>query len=118
MKHRICRLSGRYSSLRSRAGASSVGGCGCSCGFNDNSPFHHVVADAAVLVAKQAVLPGLDETVTDFGHLARHDHLVDGRVRDAKTVDDVQAGHLERQDRKSTRLNSSHVKSSYAVFCL
>src|SRR5690606_40812793 len=25
-------------------------------------------------------------------------------------------GHI--QDRKSTRLNSSHVKSSYAVFCL
>src|SRR5690606_41429343 len=25
---------------------------------------------------------------------------------------------LEQQDRKSTRLNSSHVKSSYAVFCL
>src|SRR5690606_42151462 len=25
---------------------------------------------------------------------------------------------VSRQDRKSTRLNSSHVKSSYAVFCL
>src|SRR5690606_41240104 len=25
---------------------------------------------------------------------------------------------VERQDRKSTRLNSSHVKISYAVFCL
>src|SRR5690606_41582672 len=25
---------------------------------------------------------------------------------------------LDRQDRKSTRLNSSHVKISYAVFCL
>src|SRR5690606_39883772 len=25
---------------------------------------------------------------------------------------------LRRQDRKSTRLNSSHVKISYAVFCL
>src|SRR5690606_40753672 len=25
---------------------------------------------------------------------------------------------LHAQDRKSTRLNSSHVKSSYAVFCL
>src|SRR5690606_41477245 len=25
---------------------------------------------------------------------------------------------LGRRDRKSTRLNSSHVKSSYAVFCL
>src|SRR5699024_11801246 len=29
------------------------------------------------------------------------------------------AGHTHRvQDRKSTRLNSSHVSSSYAVFCL
>src|SRR5690606_40764901 len=26
--------------------------------------------------------------------------------------------HLYTQDRKSTRLNSSHVKISYAVFCL
>src|SRR5436309_11850715 len=26
--------------------------------------------------------------------------------------------HIARQDRKSTRLNSSHVKISYAVFCL
>src|SRR5207302_7446906 len=25
---------------------------------------------------------------------------------------------VRREDRKSTRLNSSHVKSSYAVFCL
>src|SRR5690606_40993198 len=28
------------------------------------------------------------------------------------------AVHLMRRDRKSTRLNSSHVKISYAVFCL
>src|SRR5690606_41563222 len=27
-------------------------------------------------------------------------------------------GHMHVRDRKSTRLNSSHVKSSYAVFCL
>src|SRR5690625_6197903 len=27
-------------------------------------------------------------------------------------------GHLAPQDRKSTRLNSSHVAISYAVFCL
>src|SRR5215475_10220817 len=33
------------------------------------------------------------------------------RTRDAVSV-------FSRQDRKSTRLNSSHVKSSYAVFCL
>src|SRR5436309_5883375 len=28
------------------------------------------------------------------------------------------AGRREKEDRKSTRLNSSHVKISYAVFCL
>src|SRR5207253_7636374 len=27
-------------------------------------------------------------------------------------------GHLDEQDRKSTRLNSSHVANSYAVSCL
>src|SRR5690606_39317151 len=30
----------------------------------------------------------------------------------------VQPRHIEVQDRKSTRLNSSHVKISYAVFCM
>src|SRR5690606_41324365 len=28
------------------------------------------------------------------------------------------AGDVQEEDRKSTRLNSSHVKISYAVFCL
>src|SRR5699024_4502348 len=36
-------------------------------------------------------------------------------VPDAKRIDDLLA---EMQDRKSTRLNSSHVSISYAVFCL
>src|SRR5690606_40805058 len=31
---------------------------------------------------------------------------------------DGRAGRAVHQDRKSTRLNSSHVKISYAVFCL
>src|SRR5574343_1189129 len=33
----------------------------------------------------------------------------------AEAVDDL---HTTRVDRKSTRLNSSHITSSYAVFCL
>src|SRR5690606_41642338 len=41
-----------------------------------------------------------------------HQHL-----RPAQRLD-VVAGHRDPQDRKSTRLNSSHVKISYAVFCL
>src|SRR5436309_11976940 len=50
------------------------------------------------------------EPARDFGQLDR-DPL--GAV--------VQPGHVELAeiaDRKSTRLNSSHVKISYAVFCL
>src|SRR5438067_8214103 len=52
--------------------------------------------------------------------LARHHH----EVRELVNDDDDQRqrrerlGRLGRQDRKSTRLNSSHVSISYAVFCL
>src|SRR5690606_41836110 len=38
--------------------------------------------------------------------------------RAAPRVDDQFRARLARRDRKSTRLNSSHVKISYAVFCL
>src|SRR5690606_40854124 len=53
--------------------------------------------------------------------LERSDHLVRhvGPRRQAKLLAERRPdrrGHL--QDRKSTRLNSSHVKISYAVFCL
>src|SRR5699024_12605442 len=34
------------------------------------------------------------------------------------TLEQPQVAVLERRDRKSTRLNSSHVSNSYAVFCL
>src|SRR5690606_17705181 len=43
-------------------------------------------------------------------------------VRHISTIHVEDLQHIERQkaiiDRKSTRLNSSHVKISYAVFCL
>src|SRR5690606_42006594 len=39
-----------------------------------------------------------------------------GLVPDYVVADDIAAGRVV--DRKSTRLNSSHVKISYAVFCL
>src|SRR5690606_40952685 len=45
--------------------------------------------------------------------------LVSGRPVDRDTALAMLAGALRMQgDRKSTRLNSSHVKTSYAVFCL
>src|SRR5690606_42088569 len=41
-----------------------------------------------------------------------------GVLRDRPRPAPVALGVLRRLDRKSTRLNSSHVKISYAVFCL
>src|SRR2546430_11749631 len=43
-------------------------------------------------------------------HLLWHTHHVEQRVREREPQ--------KRQDRKSTRLNSSHSQISYAVFCL
>src|SRR5690606_41901255 len=40
-----------------------------------------------------------------------------GQVAQAIQADEVEEDRSQ-QDRKSTRLNSSHVKISYAVFCL
>src|SRR3712207_7519718 len=40
--------------------------------------------------------------------------VLDGRVPDAR----VRLGYELDEDRKSTRLNSSHANISYAVFCL
>src|SRR5690606_41305495 len=48
----------------------------------------------------------------DRPHLGAEHALLDGPGEQF-----VEAGH-GLQDRKSTRLNSSHVKISYAVFCL
>src|SRR3989442_11946113 len=55
--------------------------------------------------------------------LRRHRHLVRRerlQIVDAPLVDEGRKGVRARQleDRKSTRLNSSHVRISYAVFCL
>src|SRR5205807_9044275 len=48
------------------------------------------------------------------GDHARHD----GGVGDAQALQAVDAELVVDRDRKSTRLNSSHLVISYAVFCL
>src|SRR3712207_7196034 len=50
------------------------------------------------------------------GGLDALDHRGIGHARDAAVAADVGRDALE--DRKSTRLNSSHANISYAVFCL
>src|SRR5690554_4097513 len=62
---------------------------------------HH---EAGQEESAQALLPHRGEAVAE----GLHHHL--------GTLD--AGGHGRQQDRKSTRLNSSHVRISYAVFCL
>src|SRR5260221_1614071 len=42
----------------------------------------------------------------------------DGVANCSMIIDDVNNAYFRREDRKSTRLNSSHTVISYAVFCL
>src|SRR5690349_24435194 len=73
-----------------------------------------------------------DTATTEIYTLSLHDALpISGRIhrhRAPLDVDDLWSDHdaalvgrgrrQEIEDRKSTRLNSSHVEISYAVFCL
>src|SRR5260221_7825559 len=60
---------------------------------------------------KGAELPDSAEVGRDAGRLGRL-----GRIVGHEAVGDEQ-GQGRRRDRKSTRLNSSHTETSYAVFC-
>src|SRR3712207_7270254 len=59
-----------------------------------------------------AVLVGVEVGVVDLGVGDGGGVVDDLPGRAARAVD------VEQQDRKSTRLNSSHANISYAVFCL
>src|SRR5690606_39858435 len=69
--------------------------------------------------ADSLVCVGLDPEPAKFP--ARFGSDPDAVFAFCRAIVDATAGHacaFKPQDRKSTRLNSSHVKISYAVFCL
>src|SRR5204863_550697 len=55
---------------------------------------------------------------SDDGHCVSDAVLMRRALEYVKAFDGVVAQHAQEPDRKSTRLNSSHVEISYAVFCL
>src|SRR5215469_17849936 len=60
-----------------------------------------------------------DTATTEIYTLSLHDALpISAWWSSARTRPPVPWARPRRRDRKSTRLNSSHVESSYAVFCL
>src|SRR5690625_7026564 len=80
----------------------------------------HLAEPASIIVSRAKIYPYEDEPIVVNGdRVVPGDELADGGRVKADISGRVEIDLVRRQvDRKSTRLNSSHVASSYAVFCL
>src|SRR3712207_7842109 len=72
-----------------------------------------------------SAIADIDGVSEDYSTAGEVDLIAIVRVREFEQIAEVIAGQvnkvpgvLETEDRKSTRLNSSHANISYAVFCL
>src|SRR5699024_11944269 len=86
------------------------------------SSMHHMVASPAIFITYNCISACFVQgcfIAADITWLNHHIHICSGGI---ETVDNIRGRHLKQYirtlDRKSTRLNSSHVSISYAVFCL
>src|SRR5207253_9973799 len=80
--------------------------------------FRSAILDVDVLAADRA-FEHLNGRVMRAGEFLHHDRHVCHVARHLQLVVEGQNGlRRDGRDRKSTRLNSSHVAISYAVFCL
>src|SRR6266496_118078 len=90
-----------------------------------------IVALVGQIEGDDQLVLGIDHRLRVVGHLmtmrrahqlrldlGRHHLLASERRQFPRLALKLRALRLERRDRKSTRLNSSHVEISYAVFCL
>src|SRR3712207_6937367 len=69
--------------------------------------------------AAQKVEEGRHRVVQALAHRLAHDQIAGGQLARHRLQElRPQVGVVADEDRKSTRLNSSHANISYAVFCL
>src|SRR5699024_11451329 len=84
------------------------------CDFNQHSPDSHFTQKDLVTIATKdgrTTLSGDELTITSQNEKQKSIVTPDSRAT-------ILEKHFGIRDRKSTRLNSSHVSISYAVFCL
>src|SRR5690606_41473121 len=70
----------------------------------------------ALAVGKAGDQIGADAVIHTHGEMVGFQIVAD--FKSGLVLVAIDLGTVNKQDRKSTRLNSSHVKISYAVFCL
>src|SRR3712207_7272534 len=76
--------------------------------------FRSAAISAIVKAGERIVVPTLEFKTTFFAAAKAGELFAEGRcLKLGKRV-----AYMESEDRKSTRLNSSHANISYAVFCL
>src|ERR1039458_2973617 len=75
------------------------------------------VADAFAIAAEQWPKRGIPPNPGGWITTTARNKAIDRLRRESTRVERYIAAH-QMQDRKSTRLNSSHLGISYAVFCL
>src|SRR5207302_3025080 len=78
-------------------------------------------ANSIIIMTSNLGVRDLSQAQTSLGFqaaAASEEEDNDRRHKQMKTRIDDELKRMFRPDRKSTRLNSSHVKISYAVFCL
>src|SRR5207302_10748002 len=78
--------------------------------------FNDTATTAIYTLSLHDALPIYDRLRREFERLKSLERMLQIIAADDHAV--VLEHHAIRPDRKSTRLNSSHVKISYAVFCL
>src|SRR5690606_42014639 len=84
--------------------------------FRSQQHFHELAADSFGRGRVNGAVEGDDSA--EGRCRVGFEGLLIGVQRIARHRHAAGVGVLDDQDRKSTRLNSSHVKTSYAVFCL
>src|SRR5438270_9890651 len=80
-------------------------------------PYTTLFRSALALAVQPAHDPVVGPAVVLAVELAGVDHRPVVRAGQVAALDDPPDRQAEGQDRKSTRLNSSHSQTSYAVFC-
>src|SRR5690606_41752000 len=90
--------------------------------FPYSTLFRSVFVSVAIATSARRAIPGIRfPERKHFRELAFDHDLIrrfDAQTKDARRRNRLGPGPPRGPDRKSTRLNSSHVKISYAVLCL